>query len=137
MASLPTSIRITFDLESKNLLERLAVAVETLTKLQAVTPVTESDPSVSAPLLARAKALAGVTTPAGVEAAGFQDPDYEQSAQERAQCACPNHSDPVSCIDLRYHGHYPGPNSDLPREHRDECQCNCHDELTDDEAHHG
>jgi hypothetical protein len=41
--------------------------------------------------------------------------------------------DRVDCIDLRYHGYAPGPNSEQPRELRDECQCACHDDRTDED----
>ena len=57
----------------------------------------------------------------------------ESTPQARSRCACPEHANPVDCIDLRYHGYAPGPNSELPREHRDECQCVCHDLDTDDD----
>lgn len=55
-------------------------------------------------------------------------------------CACPKHADAEACIDLRYHGYSPGPNSSLPREQRDECQCVCHDDdprWDDDEVDDG
>lgn len=51
-----------------------------------------------------------------------------ESPQERRACVCPPHADAVECIDLRYNGRSPGPNSAKPRELRDECQCVCHQE---------
>lgn len=55
----------------------------------------------------------------------------------RTRCACPEHADAVDCIDLRYFGHAPGPNSAQPPHLREECQCGCHSEQTemeDDDA---
>lgn len=55
-------------------------------------------------------------------------------------CNCPEHSDRVDCIDLRYAGYSPGPNSRLPPEERDECGCGCHaerEERDEDEERGG
>lgn len=61
------------------------------------------------------------------------------SPQKAAKCVCPEWADPVDCIDLRYSGYSPGPNSRQPRELRDECQCVCHDDpgYDDDEVDDG
>ncbi len=55
------------------------------------------------------------------------------SPQKSTGCVCPEWADPVACIDLRYNGFSPGPNSEQPRELRDECQCACHHDVDDED----
>lgn len=53
-------------------------------------------------------------------------PPSDESARELGRdCVCPRHADAVACIDPRYYGYSPGPNSELDA--RDECQCICRD----------
>lgn len=50
--------------------------------------------------------------------------------QPASTCACPTNNDPVDCMDLRVHGHAPGPTRAENRaQGLDEaCSCSCHDE---------
>lgn len=50
-------------------------------------------------------------------------------------CACPTNRDPIDCLDLRTHGHAPGPTRQQNREQGldDACSCLCHDEWIEEQ----